>query len=519
MKLNYKKTLFVGFAFFLICLFWQAYDTLIPKILVNKFGMNQTWSGLIMALDNLFALFLLPIFGSLSDKTKTRFGKRTPYIIVGTVLSCVFFFGLSVADNMKLSSVEYLTPQSEISAELMDELWEECKTERIVEQGGKKHPLYTVISEQDFKAIKAFTDETGATFTDDYVKYVIPARQHVAWQNTLQSPATLVFFVTMLLLLLVSMSTFRSPAVALMPDVTLPPLRSKANAVINLMGAAGGALVLVLGIILGTGQAKNSMMSYMGVFGICIIIMLACLVAFLFTVKEKKWAEECEAEKLQYGIEESKEDANEGSRKLSKGEFVSLILILLSVVFWYAGYNAVTSKYSVYAEQVLSVDYSTTLLIATAAAIVSYLPVGLIASRIGRKKTVIAGVVMLAVAFAAAAFMQKGTHVMVMNGLFVLAGVGWATINVNSYPMVVELAKGSTVGKFTGYYYTASMAAQAATPFLSGLLMDGFGMWTLFPYAAVFVALALVTMAFVRHGDSKPPKQVSALESLAEMDV
>jgi hypothetical protein len=169
---------------------------------------------------------------------------------------------------------------------------------------------------------------------------------------------------------------------------------------------------------------------------------------------------------------------------------------------------------SEYAEQVLSVDYSTTLLIATAAAIVSYLPVGFIASRIGRKKTVIAGVVMLAVAFAAAAFMQKGTHVMVMNGLFVLAGVGWATINVNSYPMVVELAKGSTVGKFTGYYYTASMAAQAATPFLSGLLMDGFGMWTLFPYAAVFVALALVTMAFVRHGDSKPEQKKSMLEHL-----
>ena len=105
MKLNYKRTIFVGFAFFLICLFWQAYDTLIPKILTDKFGMSQTWSGVIMALDNVLALFLLPLFGHLSDKCKSRFGRRTPYIVIGTVLACVLFVALSFSDNMQLAKL------------------------------------------------------------------------------------------------------------------------------------------------------------------------------------------------------------------------------------------------------------------------------------------------------------------------------------------------------------------------------------------------------------------------------
>ena len=90
-----------------------------------------------------------------------------------------------------------------------------------------------------------------------------------------------------------------------------------------------------------------------------------------------------------------------------------------------------------------------------------------------------------------------------LNLLFALAGVAWATINVNSFPMVVELCSGGDVGKYTGDYYTASMAAQAVTPWISGYLMDEMGMRILFPYAAVFVALAFVTMLFVKHGDSK----------------
>ena len=157
--------------------------------------------------------------------------------------------------------------------------------------------------------------------------------------------------------------------------------------------------------------------------------------------------------------------------------------------------------------------YNTTMLLAQAAAIVAYLPAGMLASKIGRKKTILGGVVLLATAFGAAAFMNSNSPTIVMNALFMLAGIAWATINVNSFPMVVEMCSGGDIGKYTGYYYTASMAAQIATPMLSGYLMDSIAMTVLFPYAAVFVALAFVTMFFVKHGDSKAPIK-NGLEAL-----
>ena len=167
-----------------------------------------------------------------------------------------------------------------------------------------------------------------------------------------------------------------------------------------------------------------------------------------------------------------------------------------------------------YAPNVLQKNYNTTMLVAQGAAIIAYLPAGMVASRIGRRKTILAGVAMLFVSFASAAMMRATSPGWLMNILFALAGVAWATINVNSFPMVVELSSGSDVGKYTGFYYTASMAAQTLTPMLSGVLMDKLDMTVLFPYAAIFVALAFVTMLLVRHGDAKilPKKGLEALD-------
>ena len=307
----------------------------------------------------------------------------------------------------------------------------------------------------------------------------------------------------LLLIVLVAMSTFRSPAVALMPDVTVKPLRSKANAIINLMGSAGGILVLGLGMVFATSAVRNSLMSYTLYFAVIAAIMLLALLIFMRTVKEPQFAAEMEADTKRYGIEDKEENLS-GARKLSRGERKSLILLLASIVLWFMGYNAVTSKYSVYASNVLHKDYNLTLIIAQAAAIVSYLPVGLLSSKLGRKKMILAGIVMLTTAFFVASFLRESSPTMLMNAMFILAGVGWATINVNSFPMVVEMSKGSNVGKYTGIYYTASMAAQTITPWISGFFMDKFGMMTFFPYAAIFAGLAFVTMFFVRHGDNKP---------------
>ncbi|MBS5654847.1 MAG: MFS transporter [Firmicutes bacterium] len=515
MKLNYKRIILVGFAFFLIQAFWQAYDNTIPMILTNKFGMSQAWSGAIMALDNVLALFMLPLFGAISDKHHSKWGRRTPFIVVGTLIAAVMLIALSFVDNAQLHHISDVAAIDDPAA--LEAIYDREADETLLTPGGQKFVLSRQFTKEEFTQIRSQITVDGAAVTNpDYTNYVMPARQACAWDATAKSPVTLVFFIALLLVILVSMSVFRSPAVALMPDVTLKPLRSKANAVINLMGSAGGILVLVLGMVFATSAVRNSLMSYTGYFAVIAAIMLAALVVFMLTVRENEWAAEMQQQSVELGLED-KEEAATGERKLSVDEVKSLIFLLLSIVLWFFGYNAVTSKYSVYASNILHKDYNLTLIIAQAAAIISYLPVGFIASKVGRKKTILAGVVMLTAAFTTASFMSAESPTMLMNAMFALAGIAWATINVNSFPMVVEMCSGGNVGKYTGFYYTASMAAQVATPMLSGLLMDRMGMHVLFPYAAVFTALAFVTMLFVHHGDSKPEVK-RGLEALDEME-
>lgn len=515
MKLNYKRIILVGFAFFLIQAFWQAYDNTIPMILTNKFGMSQAWSGAIMALDNVLALFMLPLFGAISDKHHSKWGRRTPFIVVGTLIAAVMLIALSFVDNAQLHHISDVAAIDDPAA--LETIYDREADETLLTPGGQKFVLSRQFTKEEFTQIRSQITVDGAAVTNpDYTNYVMPARQACAWDATAKSPVTLVFFIALLLVILVSMAVFRSPAVALMPDVTLKPLRSKANAVINLMGSAGGILVLVLGMVFATSAVRNSLMSYIGYFAVIAAIMLAALVVFMLTVRENEWAAEMQQQSVELGLED-KEEAATGERKLSVDEVKSLIFLLLSIVLWFFGYNAVTSKYSVYASNILHKDYNLTLIIAQAAAIISYLPVGFIASRVGRKKTILAGVVMLTAAFTTASFMSAESPTMLMNAMFALAGIAWATINVNSFPMVVEMCSGGNVGKYTGFYYTASMAAQVATPMLSGLLMDRMGMHVLFPYAAVFTALAFVTMLFVRHGDSRPETKWG-LEALDEME-
>ena len=510
MKLNYKRTILVGFAFFLISAFWQAYDATIALTLTNKFGMSQTWSGVIMALDNILALFLLPLFGTLSDKHKGKHGRRTPFIRFGTTVAAIALVALSFVDNMQLNLIQDVSTVDDPAA--LEIIYDSQAEKELQTPNGTKFVLSEKFSREEFTQIRSTDDNKDVTNQDEsltpYTSYVVPARQAYAAEKTAQNPTPLFLFIGVLLVLLVAMGTFRSPAVALMPDVTLKPLRSKANAIINLMGNAGGIIVLVLGMgfAFGISSTKNAMMSYTPYYITIAAVMVGALIIFLTTVKEPQWVAQMQSDAIRYNIEETTEEDEQPQekRKLSKSERFSLICILLSVALWYFGYNAVTSKYSVYAPNVLLMGYSETMLIAQACAIVAYLPAGMVASKIGRKKTILAGIVMLATAFTVASFMRAGSPVWMMYIMFALAGIAWATINVNSFPMVVEMCSGSDVGKYTGFYYTASMAAQTATPMISGFLMDQKGMTVLFPYAAIFVALAFVTMALTRHGDARP---------------
>ncbi len=513
MKLNYKRTLLVGFAFFLISVFWQAYDATVPLILTNKFGMSQTWSGVIMAIDNILALFMLPLFGSLSDRVNTRYGKRTPFIFIGTVIACVAFVALNFVDNMQYSKIEAVSRIDD--PESLQLIYEQQADAKLIDAEGNEYVLGEKFTQEEFASITCKIEKDGETITNpDYIDYVTPARHACVADITDSDPSALIIFIALLLVVLVAMATFRSPAVALMPDVTVKPLRSKANAIINLMGSAGGICVLVLGMFFATSAVENGYMRYNGYNLVVALIMLVALTVFMLRVKEKKWAKEMQETSVAMGLEETVPDTTE-KKALGKGEKKSLLFLLASIVLWFFGYNAVTSKYSVYAANILDKDYNLTLIIAQAGAIAAYLPVGMIASKIGRKKTILAGITMLATAFTVASFIRSNSPSLVMNLLFLLAGIAWATISVNSFPMVVEMCSGSDIGKYTGFYYTASMAAQTATPMISGWVMDRTGTMTvLFPYAAIFVALAFVTMLFVRHGDSK----VAAKKGLEAFD-
>ena len=507
MKLNNKRTILVGFAFFLICAFWQVYDVTIAMTLTSKFGLSQTASGVVMALDNILALFMLPLFGGISDRCKSKSGRRTPFVRTGTILAVAFLILLSFADNAQLKNIEAYSKVNDSAT--MARIYDEQKDATLKTPEGEEFVLSDIYSREEFSALTTDSTikETNAfgreVDVNIYTRHVVPARQACASAVTVRNPATIVGFLCILLLLLISMATFRTPAVALMPDVTLKPLRSKANAIINLMGNAGGIIVLGIGSVLAISKVKNAYMSYTGVYAIVGGIMLAALITFLLTVKEPKWAAEMQAKSIELGLDKPEETATGEKRKMSKGEIRSLIFLLASIVLWFFGYNAITSKYTVYAQNVLDKDATTTLLLANVAAIIAYLPVGIVASKIGRKKTILAGITMLFTAFFVGCFLTASSPNWLMTAMFILAGVAWATINVNSFPMVVEMCSGADVGKYTGFYYTASMAAQSLTPTVSGIFMDKIAMTSLFPYASIFVGLAFFTMLMVKHGDSK----------------
>ncbi len=438
MKLNKKTTVLVGLAFLSICAFWQMYDSLVPLILTNHFRLDETWSGAIMAADNVLALFLLPLFGSFSDRVNTRLGKRMPFILLGTIGACVLMNVLPW-----LANSYYAQP----------------------------------------------------------------------------TPGYQIAFIVVLGLLLIAMGTYRSPAVALMPDVTPKPLRSKGNAVINLMGAIGGLLYLGAAALLyskarepqytlGYVNVTAPVLDYRLLFGVVSGIMVVSVAVLVLTIRENRLSRKNEAYEAAHPEENYAAVDSQGKEVLPGPVKRSLGFLLVSIALWYIGYNGVTTWFTTYISRVMGEGIggaSTCLLVATGGAIVSYIPIGMVASRIGRRKTILAGAALLAACFFVGFLVTANASAITppMYLIFVLVGLAWAAINVNSLPMVVEMCQGSQVGKFTGYYYTFSMAAQVVTPIVAGWLLKNVSYKVLFPYAAFFVACSFVTMLFVRHGDNR----------------
>ena len=441
MKLNYGRTVRIGFAFLAICAFWQMYNNVIPLILTNTFHMNESLSGAVMAADNVLALFLLPLFGSLSDKCKSPMGRRKPFILAGTVLSVLLMLLVPVLDNR-------------------------------------------------------------------YFSY--------------PSKGLSMIFVCVLGLLLIAMGTYRSPAVALMPDLTPKPFRSRANAVINLMGALGGIIYLILASILYSEARTKGLahVNYLPLFLIVAAIMVLSLLIVLFTINEPALRLQVENYEKDHPEQETAPVGDDGSRTLPPAVKRSLIFLLISVSLWFISYNAVETWFTTYAQRMWGMSLgsaSLCLTIATGGAILSYIPIGQAAARFGRRRVIIAGVILLASCFFVLFIytLLSGSFHPVLYLLLLLIGLAWAAINVNSLPMVLEMCSGAEIGRFTGLYYTFSMAAQIVTPVAAGTLMNRIGYTSLFIYSTLFAGMAFLTMSQVKHGDTK----VQARRGLEAYDI
>ena len=520
MRLDKRRTVLVGFAFLSICAFWQMYNNVVPLILTNTFHMNETWSGAIMAADNVAGLFLLPLFGGLSDRCRSPMGRRKPFLICGTAAAVVLMLVLPGLDNsyaaapavwktaafvavlggLLVAMGSYRSPAVALMPDVTPKPLRSEANAVINLMGAMGGVLYLLLA-----AVLYSKEQPG--HTDYYPLFAAVAAimvlSAVVVSLTVREPSR----EEVLGGLLVAMGSYRSPAVALMPDVTPKPLRSEANAVINLMGAMGGVLYLLLAAVLYSKEQPGHT-DYYPLFAAVAAIMVLSAVVVSLTVREPS-REEVLRRDAEEAVREQRPAGNAAQTEAMPAPVRrSLGFLLLSIALWFIGYNAVETWFTTYASQVWGMalgESSVCLTIAMAGAIASYVPVGALAGRIGRKNTILLGTALLTASFFCAflstlAFAQFSP---VMYVLFVMVGIAWAAISVNSLPMVVEMCRAGDVGRFTGYYYTFSMAAQTITPIAAGWLLRHVGYDTLFPYAAIFSACSMLTMFFVRHGDSR----------------
>jgi MFS family permease len=469
LKLNVKRTMIIGFAFFGILLLWQVYDSWCPKFLEQLFmealhKQNneevQYLVGIMMALDNLAALILMPIFGRLSDKTRTKLGKRMPYILIGTFVCAVSFPFIPVFFHY--------------------------------------HQIGGVI--------------------------------------------------TMMAIVVCFAMMYRNPAVALMPDLTPKPLRSKANGIINIMGYLGGAFASVAGVVFvlsdylgstnsGWKNGTSNIWLIEAPFLIASVLMVISAVVLAFTVRENeleaKLAEEIAEGERQAAVVDSVEHDDE--KPMSKANLVMLLLILAAEFFWFMSDNGIGTFMLNYSTNFLGAKTSSNLImviIGGVGSVVGFSIGGFIAQKIGRKWTVVSGLLVTLISLIAWAIFQNTMPLGAMDAdgfrafpwylylVWGLKGFGMSLVHLNSFPMVVELCSKKKVGQFTGYYYASSMAAQTVTPTLLGLLLLSENInWSFLPiYAIMATSISLAIFIFVKNVKTKKTEIKTGLEALGDED-
>lgn len=667
LKLDYGQTFKVGFAFAIIMLFWTAYDFVVPLLLEHAYGLPNSLRGLIMGLDNLLSLFMLPLFGKLSDnahgKLAKKFGRRTPFIVIGTLASVVLMVFVPVAtlnqqknankytEDLRASMSEVVSVDNGHEVTKLESLLTEwydngdknyCDKSYLELNGISKEEFVSLKYDENFSSKKAVLNMLGeetyyyvidgekvqVNLEDtapsgekvqvikdrnaNYNKYVQSGMNNYESQQIYENVtkktggASIGIYMVILLLVLIAMATFRSPAVALMPDVTPKPLRSQGNAIINLCGGIGGAIAFLIYTVVLFG---NNINNYVIIFSCVAAGMLLLLAGFLALVKEKKMVEKCREICKEYGIDDEDEEgenksaevnvnadsltenvgnnqtdevgavADENAENIAEDEsniqsyeipavmtdmsgnfvadmqetpdkaegmspdtlefakevvantktprkspkewwnskpkaerskLISFWLILASIFMWFMGYNAISSNLSVYTTKALNLSAGVASIISGVSmgiSAIAFIPVGYMAAKIGRRKSIIIGFGLAVISFMLIfIFVKPDNNAIIPAVLFALfyliAGFGLIIANVNTFPMVTELSTAQTVGQYTGYYYMATMSAQAITPFIAGLIMDNISNRGLFVYSAICVAIAIVLMIFVKHGDS-----------------
>jgi len=394
-KLNVKQTILLSFGFFGSTLVWSIYNAFVPQIL-DTFIASTFIIGLIMSIDNAFGVVLQPLFGKISDRTRTRFGRRLPFLFIGMPICAVAFV---------------------------------------------------------------------------FIPYM---------QNLWSIMAVVIIFTFV-------MGMWRTPAVSLMPDLTPMPLQSKANGIVNLMGGIGAILAFLGGgLLFGLGGFPLP-------FLVGAAVLLASLAVVAVFVREPE---------IPYEDAETKADRK--SLKLAPDERKSFILLLLAIFFWFAGYNAVETFFTLYATNVLGIDpglASMMISIFALSFVIFAVPMGAIGDKYGRKKTILAGLCLLSLAFVPMIFIA---NMWVTAAMLLVGGIFWSCVNINSLPMITKISGPMRIGAFIGYYYLFSFSANIVTAPLFGIIHDFVDNWkALFTYAVVCFILAIICLLFVKHGEVK----------------
>ncbi|MCS7174153.1 SLC45 family MFS transporter [Pseudothermotoga sp.] len=412
-KFNYWRIYLLGFGFFGISVLWPLYNAYVP-IFLKDFALSSFIIGLIMTIDNIFAILMLPYIGTLSDQTRTKLGRRKPYILFGAPLGALFF------------------------------------------------------------ALIPFCKDIGSL--------------------------GLMMFV--IILMNFSMALFRSPVIALMPDITPSEKRSQANGIINFMGGFGALLAYFAGKPL-----YDSNKTYPFLVG-ALLMLIANLLVILFIEEPAEYRIKGEKMKIAETVREGSKELLENLKEVFVSNEKSLMMMLLSIFFWFVGFNAIETFFTSYAKFHLGISESTGALVLgvfSLSFMIFALPSGFIGARLGRRKTIKLGLSIIVVCLLVVVLLSRLiTGKILLNLLYIVfavSGVGWALVNVNSLPMVVDMTKIEKVGGYTGLYYFFSMAANIVAPPLAGAFIDLTGYRSLFIFSITFLLISYTTVSLVKRGE------------------